>query len=50
MLFEEPDVFMKEEGDIARIPDSQLKINTVDDKPVQKCYNSIPQLPCEEVK
>lgn len=49
MLFEESDVFIKE-GDIGCIPDLQLKINTVDDNPVQKCYNSIPKPLYAEVK
>lgn len=41
MLFEESDVFTKEDRDIGSIPDLQLKSNTVDNNPVQKCYNSI---------
>lgn len=50
MLFEESDVFTKEEGDIGCIPDLQLKINMVDDHPIQKCYNSIPKPLYQEVK
>lgn len=50
MLFEESDVFTKEDGDIGCIPDLQLKINTADDNPVQKCYNSIPKPLYTEVK
>lgn len=43
MLHEESDVFARGEGDIGCIPNLQLKINVVDDNPVQKCYNSIPK-------
>lgn len=50
MLFEESDVFAREEGDIGCIPNLQLKIHTTDDKPVQKCYNSIPKPLYAEVK
>lgn len=50
MLFEESDVFVKAEGDIGCIPDLQLKINMVDDHPIQKCYNSIPKPLYQEVK
>ena len=50
MLFEESDVFAKEDGDIGCIPDLQLKINTVDNNPVQKSYNSIPKPLYAEVK
>lgn len=32
------------------IPDLQLKINMVDDHPIQKCYNSIPKPLYQEVK
>lgn len=47
---EESDVFTKEDGDIGRIPDLQLKIKLVDDNPVQKGYNSIPKPLYTEVK
>ena len=50
MLFEESDVFARGEGDIGCIPDLQLKINVVDNKPVQKNYNSIPKPLYKEVK
>lgn len=50
MLFEESDVFLKEEGGIGCIPDLQLKINVVDNNPVQRCYNSIPKPLYKEVK
>lgn len=50
MLFEESDVFVKEEGGIGCIPDLQLKINVVDNNPVQRCYNSIPKPLYKEVK
>lgn len=50
MLHEESDVFARGEGDIGCIPSLQLKINVVDDNPVQKCYNSIPKPLYREVK
>lgn len=50
MLYEESDVFASEEGDIRCIPNLQRKINMLDDKPVQKCYNSIPKPVYKEVK
>lgn len=50
MLHEESDVFARGEGDIGCIPNLQLKINVVDDNPVQKCYNSIPKPLYKEVK
>ncbi|KAK5884558.1 hypothetical protein CesoFtcFv8_018366 [Champsocephalus esox] len=49
MLFEESDVFARVEEDIGCIPDLQLKINVVDNKPVQKNYNSIPKPLYKEV-
>lgn len=36
MLFEESDVFAKEEGKICCIPDLQLKISMVNDHPIKK--------------
>lgn len=50
MLYEESDVFAREEGDIGCIPGLQLKINTTDNSPVQKTYNSIPRPLYKEVK
>ncbi len=50
MLYEESDVFAREEGDIGCIPGLQLKINTTDNTPVQKSYNSIPRPLYKEVK
>lgn len=50
MLFEESDVFARGEGDIGCIPNLQLKINVVDNNPVQKSYNSIPKPLYKEVK
>uniref|UniRef100_A0A8C6LSZ5 Gypsy retrotransposon integrase-like protein 1 n=2 Tax=Nothobranchius TaxID=28779 RepID=A0A8C6LSZ5_NOTFU len=50
MLYEESDVFAREEGDIGCVPGLQLKINTTDDTPVQKSYNSIPRPLFKEVK
>lgn len=50
MLFEESDVFAQGEGDIGCIPNLQLKINVVDNNPIQKCYNSIPKPLYREVK
>lgn len=50
MLFEESDVFITDDGDIGCFPDLQLKINTVDNNPIQKSYNSIPKPLYAEVK
>lgn len=50
MLYEQSDVFAREEGDIGCIPGLQLKINTTDSTPVQKSYNSIPRPLYKEVK
>lgn len=50
MLYEQSDVFAREEGDIGCIPGLQLKINTTDNTPVQKSYNSIPRPLYKEVK
>lgn len=50
MLFEQSDVFAQEEGDIGCIPGLQLKINTTDNTPVQRSYNSIPRPLYKEVK
>lgn len=50
MLYNESDVFAKEDGDIGCIPSLQLKINLRDEAPVQKTYNSIPKPLYKEVK
>ena len=50
MLYEQSDVFAREEGDIGCIPGLQLKINTTDSNPVQRSYNSIPRPLYQEVK
>lgn len=50
MLYNESDVFAKEDGDIGCIPSLQLKINLKDETPVQKTYNSIPKPLYKEVK
>ena len=50
MLFEESDVFAKEDGDIGCVPTLNLKIKVCDDTPVQKSYNSIPKPLYKEVK
>lgn len=50
MLYEQSDVFAREEGDIGCIPGLQLKISTTDNTPVQKAYNSIPRPLYKEVK
>lgn len=50
MLYEESDVFAREEGDIGCIPGLQLKIHTTDSVPVQSSYNSIPRPLFKEVK
>lgn len=50
MLYNESDVFAKEDGDIGCIPGLQLKINLRDETPVQKTYNSIPRPLFREVK
>lgn len=50
MLFEESDVFAKEDSDIGCIPNLKVKINLKDDAPVQKCYNAIPKPLYKEVK
>lgn len=44
MLYEEFNVFAKEDGDIDCIQDLQLKINLKDEIPVQKSYISMPKL------
>lgn len=43
MLYEESDVFAKDNGDIGCIDKLKLKISLKDDVPVQKCYNAIPK-------
>lgn len=43
MLYDESDVFARDDADIGCIPDLQLKIQLSDDTPVQKRYNAIPK-------
>lgn len=50
MLFEESDVFARDEGDIGCVPELTLKVNLKDETPVQKSYNSIPKPLYKEVK
>ncbi|XP_057178909.1 uncharacterized protein LOC130547157 [Triplophysa rosa] len=50
MLFDQSDVFAKDDADIGCIPNLQLKIHLTDDTPVQKSYNSIPKPLFREVK
>lgn len=50
MLFEQSDVFARDDADIGCMPDLQLRINLTDETPVQKSYNSIPKPLYQEVK
>uniref|UniRef100_A0A674MFQ5 Gypsy retrotransposon integrase-like protein 1 n=1 Tax=Takifugu rubripes TaxID=31033 RepID=A0A674MFQ5_TAKRU len=50
MLYEESDVFAKDDCDIGCIPNLQLKIHLKDDTPVQTSYNSVPKPLYREVK
>jgi len=50
MLYEESDVFAKNDSDIGCIPSLQLKIHLKDDTPVQTSYNSVPKPLYQEVK
>lgn len=50
MLYEESDVFAKDDCDIGCIPNLQLKIHLKDDTPVQTSYNSVPKPLYKEVK
>ncbi|TWW58129.1 Retrovirus-related Pol polyprotein from transposon 17.6 [Takifugu flavidus] len=50
MLYEESDVFAKDDCDIGCIPSLQLKIHLKDDTPVQTSYNSVPKPLYREVK
>ncbi|KAL6491521.1 hypothetical protein MHYP_G00018660 [Metynnis hypsauchen] len=43
MLYEESDVFSRDDGDIGCVPSLKLKIHLKDDIPVQKSYNAIPK-------
>ena len=50
MFIEERDVFAKDDNDIGSEPELKMEINTHDNVPVQKTYNSIPRPLYEEVK
>ena len=50
MLWEEREVFSKDEGDIGCAQDLQMEIKTEDETPVQKNYNAIPRKFYDEVK
>ncbi|XP_027886122.1 uncharacterized protein LOC114152417 [Xiphophorus couchianus] len=50
MLYEESDVFAKDDADIGCIPKLKLKIQLNDETPVQKRYNAIPKPLYGEVK
>lgn len=50
MLYEESDVFAKDDSDIGCIPNLQLKIHLKDETPVQTSYNSVPKPLYKEVK
>ncbi|KAL6455438.1 hypothetical protein MHYP_G00361400 [Metynnis hypsauchen] len=50
MLYEESDVFSRDDGDIGCVPSLKLKIHLKDDIPVQKSYNAIPKPLYNEVK
>lgn len=50
MLYEESDVFAKNDSDIGCITNLKLKINLKDETPVQTAYNSIPKPLYKEVK
>ncbi len=50
MLFEQSDVFARDDTDIGCIPDLQLKICLKDDTPAQKSYNVVPKPLYREVK
>lgn len=50
MLFDQSDIFARDDADIGCIPDLQLKIHLTDHTPVQKSYNAIPKPLYREVK
>lgn len=50
MLYEESDIFTKDDSDIGYIPNLQLKIHLKDDTPAQTSYNSVPKPLYKEVK
>ncbi|KAI7789706.1 hypothetical protein IRJ41_001809 [Triplophysa rosa] len=50
MLYEESDVFARENDDIGCIPGLQMTINLKDEVPVQRAYASIPKPLYKEVK
>ncbi|KAL6462572.1 hypothetical protein MHYP_G00289940 [Metynnis hypsauchen] len=50
MLYEESDVFSRDDRDIGCVPSLKLKIHLKDDIPVQKSYNAIPKPLYNEVK
>ena len=50
MLYEEHDVFARNEDDVGCIPDPMMNINLTDTQPVQKKYTAIPHLLYPEVK
>ena len=50
MLFEERDAFAMSKNDIGDAKDLKMEINTSDETPVQKTYNSIPRPLFHEVK
>ena len=49
VLYEERDIFLREDNDIGAIPD-KMKITLTDDIPVQKRYNSVPKPLYPEIK
>lgn len=49
-LFDQSEVFAKDDADIGCLPDLQLKIHLKDDIPVQKSYNAIPKPLYREVR
>ena len=50
MIWEEKETFSLNEDDIGRVPDLQLHLQTTDEVPVQKKYNSIPKHLYNDVK
>lgn len=50
MLFDQSDVFARDDTDIGCIPDLQLRICLNDETPVQKSYNAVPKPLYREVK
>ena len=50
LLREECDAFSKDDQDVGCVPDLQMKIELIDNQPVQSSYNAVPRPLYQEVK